>query len=162
MVKIIQLERDIAAAPQLVEADFADIAARGFRSVVNIRPDGEAPGQLSSAQAKAVAQRHGLTFRHQPVMSVNVTDDDAVDGFARLMDLLPVPILFYCGTGMRCTTLWTQVAADRLGVDAALAVARNAGHNLDFLRDTLAARADWLADTSAPTSASEAATTTYG
>ena len=40
MAKIIQLEPDVAVAPQLVEADFAEIAARGFRSVVNNRPDG--------------------------------------------------------------------------------------------------------------------------
>ncbi len=51
--KIIQLEADIAAAPQLVEADFAEVAARGFRSVVNIRPDGEAPDQLPTARPGA-------------------------------------------------------------------------------------------------------------
>ena len=144
MVRIVQLEPDIAAAPQLAEADFADIAARGFRSVVNIRPDGEAPDQLPNAQAKNAAQRHGLTFRHLPVMSVNVTDDDVVDGFARLMDELPGPILFYCGSATRCTTLWTQAAAPRIGVDDALSVAREAGHDLDFLREVLEERADWL------------------
>lgn len=143
MVKILQLEADIATAPQLVEADFADIAARGFRTVVNIRPDGEAPGQLPNAEAKRTAERHGLTFRHLPVMSVNVTDDDVVDGFARLMDDLPGPILFYCGSATRCTTLWTQAAAPRIGIDEALTVARKAGHDLEFLRDVLEDRADW-------------------
>jgi len=55
VVEFIQLEPDIAVAPQLVEADFAEIAARGFRSVVNNRPDGEAPDQLPNAQAAAAA-----------------------------------------------------------------------------------------------------------
>ena len=41
MVNIVQLEPDIAVAPQLVEADFAVIAACGFRSVVNNRPEGQ-------------------------------------------------------------------------------------------------------------------------
>jgi sulfide:quinone oxidoreductase len=144
MVRIVQLEPDIAAAPQLVEAHFADVAARGFRSVVNIRPDGEASDQLPNAQAKRAAQRHGLSFRHLPVMSLNVTDGDVVDGFARLMDDLPGPILFYCGSATRCTTLWAQAAAPRVGVDEALAVAREAGHDLDFLRETLEERVDWL------------------
>ena len=147
MVKIVQLEPDIAVAPQLVEADFAEIAARGFRSVVAGRPDGEAADQLASAQAAAAAHRHGLAFRYQPVRSINVTDIDVVGAFARLMDELPGPILFYCGTGMRCTTLWTQAAAGRLGVDAALAVAHNVGYDLDFLRDMLAERSDALAST---------------
>ena len=144
MVKILQLEPDVAAAPQLSEPDFADVAARGFRSVVNIRPDGEAPDQLPNAQAKSAAQRHGLTFRHLPVMSVNVTDDDVVDGFARLMDDLPGPILFYCGSAMRCTTLWTQAAAPRIGTDVALSIARKAGLDLGFLRETIEERAEWL------------------
>lgn len=138
MVNIIPLEPEIAVAPQLVEADFAEIAARGFRSVVNNRPDGEAPDQLANAQAEAAAHRHGLEFRYQPVSGIDVTDDDAVATFARLMDDLPGPILFYCCTGTRCTTLWTQAAARRLGIDEALAVAHSVGVDLDFLRDSLA------------------------
>jgi sulfide:quinone oxidoreductase len=153
MPRIVQLETDVAAAPQLVETDFAEVAARGFRSVVNIRPDGEAPNQLPNAQAEHAAERHGLTFRHLPVMSLNVTEDDVVDDFARLMDTLPGPILFYCGSATRCTTLWTQVAAPRIGIDAALAVARKAGHDLEFLRETIEERGDWLDDTRTPTSA---------
>ncbi len=141
MVKIIQLEPDIAVAPQLVEADFAEIAARGIRSVVNNRPDGEAPDQLANAQAEAAARRHGLQFRYQPVSSINAADGDAVDGFARLMEQLPAPILFYCRTGTRCATMWTQAVAPRLGVDEALAVAHRAGFDLEFLRDSLVDRA---------------------
>ena len=153
MVDIIQLEPDIAVAPQLVEADFAEIAARGFRSVVNNRPDGEAPDQLANAQAAAAAHRHGLTFRYQPVKNASATDDDVVSTFARLVDELPGPILFYCRTGTRCTILWTQVAAPRLGVDAALSIAQDAGYELDVLRDTLLER-EWLRTATARPSAS--------
>jgi sulfide:quinone oxidoreductase len=153
VAKIIQLEPDIAVAPQLVEADFAEIAAQGFRSVVNNRPDGEAPDQLPNAQAEAAARRHGLAFRYQPVKNGNVTDDDVVSTFSRLMDELPGPILFYCRTGTRCTILWTQVAAPRLGVDAALSIAQDAGYDLDVLRDTLLER-EWLRNATASASAS--------
>jgi sulfide:quinone oxidoreductase len=140
MVKIIQLEPDVAVAPQLVEADFAEIAARGFRSIVNNRPDGEAPDQLAGAQAEAAARRQGLAYRYQPVSSINATDDDAVEDFARSMEDLPGPILFYCRTGTRCTTMWTQAAAPRLGIDETLSIARGAGFDLDFLRDDLVER----------------------
>jgi sulfide:quinone oxidoreductase len=160
MVRIIELESDIAVAPQLAAADFAEIAARGFRSVVSNRPDGEAPGQLPSAQAEAAARRHGLAFRYLPVKNGNVTDDDVVDAFARHMDDLPGPTLFYCGSGTRCMILWAQAATPRLGIDAVLAVARNAGCDLDLLRETLAERADLLGAATAPTSASGLATPT--
>jgi uncharacterized protein (TIGR01244 family) len=69
------------------------------------------------------------------------------------MDDLPGPVLFYCGSGTRCTILWSQAAAPRLGADAALAAARRGGYELDFLRDTLVARADWAGAIPAPASA---------
>lgn len=137
MAKIVQLDPQVSVSPQLVEADFAEIAARGYRSVVDNRPDGEAPDQLPNQQAEALARQHGLEFRYQPVRNANVTDDDVVAAFAKLMDELPTPILFYCRSGTRCATLWTQVQSPRLGVDSALRIARNAGYNLDGLRDTL-------------------------
>ncbi len=142
MATIIELEKNVAVAPQLVEADFADIAARGFRSVVDNRPDGEAPDQLPNSAAAAAARRNGLAFRYLPVRNANVTDDDIVDAFAELMDELPGPILFYCRSGTRCATLWTQASAGRLGVDRALAIARDAGYDLEVLRDHLDALAE--------------------
>jgi sulfide:quinone oxidoreductase len=141
VAKFVQLDDKVSVSPQLVEADFAEAAARGFRSVVNNRPDGEAADQLPNAEAETLARRNGLQFRHQPVRNANVTDDDVVATFGRLMQELPGPILFYCRSGTRCTTLWTQVSAPRLGVDSTLQIARNAGYNLEALRETLEARA---------------------
>jgi uncharacterized protein (TIGR01244 family) len=150
VVEIIQLERDTAVAPQLVEADFATIARLGFRSVVNNRPDGEAPDQLPNAKAAAAARRHGLEFRYLPVHNVNVTDDDVVAAFRRLMDDLPRPILFYCRTGTRCTILWSQAQAGRRTVGEVLAIVRNAGFDLDFLSETLIERGDSRVTAAAP------------
>jgi uncharacterized protein (TIGR01244 family) len=137
MARIAQLEPDIFVAWQLVESDFADLAAGGFRSVVNNRPDGEAPDQLPNAQAEAAAQRHGLHFRFLPVSSVTVTNDDVVDTFACLMVELPRPILFYCRTGTRCTMVWAQASVGRFGVDKVLEIAARAGYDLQVLRDDL-------------------------
>jgi len=143
MPKIVQLEPDIAVAPQLGAADFAELAGRGFRSVVDIRPDGEAQDQLPNAQAAAAARGHGLAFRYLPVRSLNVTDDEVVGAFTRLMADLPAPILFYCGT----STLWVQAAAPRLGVDTVLGVARANGYEFDFLRGLLLERVEWQSAT---------------
>jgi sulfide:quinone oxidoreductase len=140
LARIIDLQPGVAVAYQLVEADFDEVAARGFRSVVNNRPDGEAPGQLPNARAEAAAASYGLQYRYLPVTNMNVTDDDVVAAFARLMDELPAPILFYCRTGTRCATLWTQVAAGRIGIEPALRIAAGAGYDLEVLRDDLVNR----------------------
>jgi sulfide:quinone oxidoreductase len=141
VAKIVKLDQVVSVSPQIVEADFAEIAARGFRSVVDNRPDGEAPDQLPSTEAEALARQHGLEFRYQPVRNANVTDEDVVASFAQVMHELPSPILFYCRSGTRCTTLWLQASVEKLGVDPALRIAREAGYNLEPLRDTLEERA---------------------
>jgi sulfide:quinone oxidoreductase len=141
MVKITELEPDISVSGQLSDADFAEIAARGFRSVVNNRPDGEAPDQLPNAAAEAAARRNGLEFRHQPVTYPMLTDDRTVATFARLREELPGPVLFYCRSGRRCASLWAQASAERLGVEPTLQIAWKAGYDLDALRDLLEARA---------------------
>ena len=153
MVNITQVEPGVAVAPQLAEPDFAEIAARGFQTVVALRPDGEAADQLPQAQAAAVAQRHGLLFRYFPVRGAKVTEHDTVETFARLMDELPGPVRFYCGSGTRCIILWSHAAAPRLGAETALAAARKASLVLDFLRDTLVARDEWAGAIPAPASA---------
>ncbi len=140
MPTFIPLEQDVFVAPQLTEADFAAVAAAGFRSVVNNRPDGEASDQLPAGEAQKAAERHGLTFRYQPVANMNVTDDDVVEAFAALLDDLPRPVLFYCRTGTRCSILWAQASAARLGVDATLETVASAGYDLEPLREELEGR----------------------
>jgi sulfide:quinone oxidoreductase len=141
MAKLIQIEPDVFLGYQLAEADFASLAARGFRSVVNHLPDGEVPDQMSNRQAHAAALRQGLAFHHLPVIGANITDDDIVEEFVRLIDDLPRPVLLFCRSGTRGATLWTQAAAQRLGVAAALEMAARAGYDLEVLRDTLVEQA---------------------
>ncbi|MEJ2435214.1 MAG: sulfur transferase domain-containing protein, partial [Pseudolabrys sp.] len=86
MVDIIPLEPGIAVAAQLSEADIALAAARGFRALVAVRPDGEAPDQLPQAHTADAAEKRGLAFRYLPVSGASVIDDDTVAAFARLME----------------------------------------------------------------------------
>jgi sulfide:quinone oxidoreductase len=141
MVQLIQIDARVYVSPQVAEADFAELAARGFRSVVNNRPDGEAPGQLANAEAEARALAEGLEFRHLPVSCMDVTEDDKVAAFGELLAELPGPIVFYCKSGTRCATLWTQVEALRVGADRALAIALKAGFDLEAIRDDIEERA---------------------
>jgi sulfide:quinone oxidoreductase len=142
MAQLKKLETGIFVAAQLIEADFAELAARGFRSVVNNRPDGEAPDQLPSDLARAAALRQRLQYRYQPVENLNVTDENVVGAQARLINELPGPILFYCRSGTRCTILWAQVVAARLGVARTLEIASRAGYDLEVIREQLTERSN--------------------
>ena len=70
-----------------------------------------------------------------------MTDEAVVEDFARLLNDLPGPILFYCRSGTRCTALWAQASVGRLGVARTLEIAAKAGYDLEVLRDRLEERA---------------------
>jgi sulfide:quinone oxidoreductase len=141
MARLIQLDTDVYVAPQLVAEDFDEIAARGFRAVVDNRPDGEVPEQLPAAAAERETVARGMAFAYQPVPNLDVTDDDVVAAFAGLLDSLPRPVLFYCRSGTRCTLLWAQASAARLGSDAVIAMAAKAGYDITAIADILEQRA---------------------
>lgn len=145
MARIAQLENNVYVASQLTGDDFAAIAARGIRAIVNNRPDGEAGDQLTSGRAEAAALRHGLVYRHLPVANYDVTEDGPVAAQADALRTLPGPILFYCRTGNRSSILWAQASAARLGADAVLARAAAAGFDLEELREFIEDRAVDLA-----------------
>jgi sulfide:quinone oxidoreductase len=127
----------LSVSPQLEVADLAALAALGFRSVINNRPDHEEPNQPPSAALKAAAVAAGLAYRELPVVSGQVTDAQAM-AFGEALAQPPGPTLAFCRTGTRSTTLWALHAARRgADVDGILATAAKAGYDLAALRSRL-------------------------
>jgi len=84
----------------------AAIREAGFSSVINNRPDGEVgPSQPSHTEMKAAADAVGLHYVYQPVISSQMTMDDA-HRFHEHLESLPKPVLAFCRTGTRCTRLF--------------------------------------------------------
>lgn len=104
------LTENFAVAPQLAPDDMAAVAAAGFKSVINNRPDFEGgPAQPSSQQMEAAAQAAGLNYVHQPVNGANIQPDD-VSTFASLLKTLPGPVLAFCRSGARSTKLFMSAS----------------------------------------------------
>jgi len=100
------LDQSLAVAGQLNPEDMAALRAAGFVSVINNRPDGEdGPNQPTSRQMQAAAESAGLKYVHQPVVSSQMTMDDA-HRFHEHLNALPKPVLAFCRTGTRCTRLY--------------------------------------------------------
>ena len=130
-MQIHRLTEQLSVAAQISPGDIADLAAAGFRSLINNRPDGEAHDQPASALLADVAAAHGLAYRHLPVVSGQLSDRDAVD-FSDALRSLPSPVLAFCRSGTRSCSLWVlQADGD---ADASLDTARRAGYDLQSLR----------------------------
>ena len=139
-MKIAPLHPFLSVSDQLTAQDLGIAAAQGFRAVVNNRPDGEGEDQPSSAALAAAAESLGLSYRHIPVVSGQITDKD-VEAFANALNEVKGPVLAFCRTGTRSTTLWALTEAWHLDPDAILKAAAAAGYNLEALRPRLEARA---------------------
>lgn len=119
----------LSVSPQITEADIAQAAAQGFRTLINNRPDGEEPGQLTAARAREVAQAAGLTYVYLPVDSHSLLA--TVDAFGEVLDGVPGPVLAHCRSGTRSTMLWALSTAKR-GGDAGEILAATAAQGYDL------------------------------
>lgn len=129
MTTIKRLTDTLSVAPQISEADLAALAAKGFRSVINNRPDGEEPDQPASHVLARAARAGGIAYRHIPVVSGQLQDAQA-RAFAQALAELPAPTLAFCRTGTRSTMLWALQATASLDDQAILARAAAAGYDL--------------------------------
>lgn len=134
----IALRDGLSAAAQPIATDFAALAASGVTTVINNRPDGEEPGQLSAAEGARVAREHGMAYHHLPVTSATLTRD-AVERFGALIAGANGPVLAHCRSGTRSTLLFVigEVLAGRMQPDAVVPFGEARG--LD-----LRAALDWL------------------
>lgn len=113
-----QLSAQLSVCGQPQEGDFAEIAAAGYKSVVNNRPAGEDPTQLDPAFEAELAQRHGLAYAHVPVPPLTAA---AVDAMRAALKSLPQPVLVHCRSGTRSRNLLAvALAAEENVADAEL------------------------------------------
>lgn len=131
-----KLDANLSASTQLSLEDVAAAATQGFRTIIDLRPDGEEPGQPAAATIEAAAREHGLAFVHIPVVPGQVADTQ-VAAMGRALAEQPGPALGYCRTGTRVATLWALGQAGKVDADTLVNTARDAGYDLEKLRPRL-------------------------
>lgn len=100
------LSDSLAAAGQIAPTDLPAIAAHGFKTVINNRPDGEGgPAQPTSAELQRAAQAAGLAYFHLPVVSGQLTPEQ-VTGMAGTLQSAATPVFAFCRSGARTEHLF--------------------------------------------------------
>lgn len=127
--KFREVATDFFVAPQLTAADFAAARAAGIKTVINNRPDGEVADQLTDAEARRLAETHGLDYVFVPVISGSITGD-TIAAFAGAMADHPGPYLAYCRSGTRSCHMWAFATAADRPVRETLEAAAAAGYDL--------------------------------
>lgn len=141
--KISQLTERFAVAGQVTPEQLAELKARGYTTIIALRPDGEGPGQPSAAQVQAAAQSNGMAFAYVPVTAGAAIPESAVAALGQAIGDNPGKVLLYCRSGSRAARTWGLVEASRHGgadADAILAAVKGSGQSADDLREAIARR----------------------
>lgn len=133
-----KLTDQVSVSPQILPGELADLAAAGFRSVINNRPDGEAEEQPESAEMAAAAAANGLAYRYIPVVPGHY-EPEVIGAMAQALEELPSPVLAFCRTGTRSTSLWALQAARSTDADVLVKASGEAGYDLAALAPRLRA-----------------------
>lgn len=105
MTEFRRVTDQLSVSPQIAIADLASAAAQGFKLVINNRPDGEEPGQPTSAEMEAAAKAAGLAYAHIPVRGGPTADQ--VEAERLLLEEAPGPVLAFCRSGTRSIVTWS-------------------------------------------------------
>lgn len=124
-----RLTDEISVSGQIKGEDVARLAAAGFKSIICNRPDGEGADQPLFREIEAAAKAANLEARYVPVISGKLEDADAA-GFASAIQELSKPVLAYCRTGTRSTSLWSMCEAKSRPLPEILATAKSAGFDV--------------------------------
>jgi uncharacterized protein (TIGR01244 family) len=93
-------------AGQITPDQLAEVAALGYKSVINNRPDYEGGSeQPLSGVIQAQAKSLGLEYAYLPVISGSLMPEQVIE-MARLLKTMPTPILAFCRSGARSSNLY--------------------------------------------------------
>jgi uncharacterized protein (TIGR01244 family) len=102
---------DVFVAPQLTPEVMPEVAAAGFQSVINNRPDFEhGPDQPTSAAIEAAAKAAGMQYLFLPVAG-GYQSPEEIQRFAEALKTMPRPVLAFCRSGARSTKLFIAASA---------------------------------------------------
>ena len=122
----------VSVSGQIQPEDVKTLKDLGFVAIVNNRPDGESPDQATSATIEQAAHDAGLAYHYIPlgrdgVSPVMVEETEAAfegsDG----------PVLAFCRSGTRSTTLWALSQAGKMPAQEIVAQAAHAGYDMSHL-----------------------------
>ena len=101
---------EISVSPQISVADVEAAAQAGFKTIINNRPDGEAPDQPSGLEIEAAAAQAGLAYFHIPVRGGPTPEQ--VETTGKVLAEAAVPVLAYCRSGTRSIITWSLSQAE--------------------------------------------------
>jgi sulfide:quinone oxidoreductase len=107
----VKIDDAFSHCTQVTVEDIPAIVAAGYKTLINNRPDGEdGAGQPTTPALRTAAEAAGLYFVALPVIP-NQINAEQVAEYHRLIASAPRPMLGFCRSGNRASTLYQRAQA---------------------------------------------------
>lgn len=126
----------LSVSPQIYAAHVERLAFLGFKTIINNRPDNETDDQPLVEELAEMAAKYDIEFINIPVIPGELTEQN-VKEFGDAMKRVQGPVLAYCRSGMRSTSLWALYEARRMGSDTIINFASELGYDLSWQKEYL-------------------------
>ncbi|MGO8311252.1 bifunctional sulfur transferase/dioxygenase Blh [Rhizobium ruizarguesonis] len=135
---ITTISEKLTVSPQPSIEDIQSLRDKGFKTLINNRPDNEDPSQPNTQVERQEAKHCHLSYAFVPVTAGTITEAD-IRAFQRAVDESEGPAFAHCKTGTRSLSLYLigEVLDGRMSADEVVEFGRSRGF------DTSAAAA-WL------------------
>ncbi|MET0620415.1 MAG: protein tyrosine phosphatase family protein [Thermoanaerobaculia bacterium] len=127
------VEDGVAVGGQPTVEQVPTLAAKGYRTVINLRLASE----FDAEPVAFAARRAGMSYVSVPISAKEPTDE-AVEEFLRVTDDPGIyPIFIHCGSGNRAAALWMirRVLREGWHIGIAISEASAAGLQSEVMRD---------------------------
>jgi uncharacterized protein (TIGR01244 family) len=128
MTEFRKVTETFSVSPQISLDDISAAAAAGYALIINNRPDGEAPGQPTSAQMEAAARAAGLDYLYAPV--IGRPGPAQVEAVREAVAGASGKVLAYCRSGTRSICTWAIGQQDAVAHGDLLRLGAAAGYDL--------------------------------
>ncbi|MEQ9812327.1 MAG: TIGR01244 family sulfur transferase [Azospirillaceae bacterium] len=137
-MKITTVTDSFAVSPQIRPEDVPRLAADGYTTVINNRPDGEAPDQPPGAAIAKACDEAGLSYVDLPFAHTDF-QPELVRGMRAAIDAADGKVFAFCRSGTRSYTLWA-LATVKSEADLAAKIERAAEQGFDINASRVLAR----------------------
>lgn len=133
------LYKNILVAGQINAATIKQLKELGIDTIINNRPDGEEPGQLTAEHAKELSEIEGINYIFLPMANGQPLSENLIEDFRAAVQAAKGNVLAHCRSGMRSSFIWAlgAIAEGEVSVDEAIDAAQQAGIPLQNARAVL-------------------------
>jgi len=109
-----KINDQITVSGQPTADDIAQLKSDGFRTIVNLRTEGEEDQPMRPEEERQAVEKAGMKYVHLPVSSAGM-GPELVDKFRAQLAELPGPVLVHCAAGMRAGAFTMMATATKEG-----------------------------------------------